>query len=340
MAKNSLENRVIVIAEIGVNHNGSLAEAKALITQAFDAGADYAKFQTFNALQLVTTDAPLASYQKNSFDGEQQVDLLATLELSERDFEELADFCSLVGIGFLTTAHDAESADFVFGLDLDFIKVASGDTTNYPFLKKVGLQSKPVLLSTGASLAEEVLQAIETIESSGLSRSKITALQCTTEYPAPLEEANLLAMVQMGEEWGVPIGYSDHTLGQDAAVAVVALGATVVEKHITLDKSMEGPDHSASLEPSEFERMVRSIRSVELALGSSEKGVTRSEEPNRDVIRKSIVASRRIEEGERFSENNLAVMRPGGGLSPMMWPGLIGERARRTYLPQQMIELP
>ena len=340
MVKHSLKNRVVVIAEIGVNHNGSLAQAKELIARAFDAGADYAKFQTFNALQLVTPDAPLANYQKNSFDGKQQVDLLATLELSERDFEELAEFCTLVGIGFLTTAHDAESADFVFGLDLDFIKVASGDVTNYPFLKKVGRQSKPVLLSTGASMAEEVSQAIETIESSGLSRSKITALQCTTEYPAPIEDANLLAMVKMGREWGVPIGYSDHTLGQDAAVAAVAMGATVVEKHITLDKTMEGPDHSASLEPSEFKQMVRSIRSVELALGSSEKLLTRSEEPNRDVIRKSIVASRRIEEGERFSEKNLAVMRPGSGLSPMMWRDLIGRRASRIYLPLEMIELP
>lgn len=340
MVKNSLGNRVIVIAEIGVNHNGSLEEAKKLVKQAFEAGADYAKFQTFNARQLVSQDAPLANYQKNSFDGEQQVDLLAKLELSQKEFEELVEFCSQVGIGFLTTAHDAGSADFVFALDLDFIKVASGDITNYPFLKRVGKQSKPVLLSTGASLAEEVLQAIETIESSGLSRSKITALQCTTEYPAPIEEANLLAMVQMGREFGVPIGYSDHTLGQDAAVAAVAMGATVVEKHITLDKSMEGPDHSASLEPSEFARMVRSIRSVGIALGSSEKRLTSSEEPNRDVIRKSIVASRRIEEGESFSERNLAVMRPGGGLSPMMWPGLIGKRAERIYLPQQMIELP
>lgn len=340
MDRNSKKNGVVVIAEIGVNHNGSLAAAKELVGQCFEVGADYAKFQTFNASELASRGAPVAKYQKNSFEGERQVDLLSSLQLSERDFEELADFCSRVGIGFLTTAHDSRSAKFVFGLELDFIKVASGDVTNYPFLKKVGQQRTPVLLSTGASREEEVLRAIEVLESSELSRAEITVLQCTTEYPAPIDEANLLAMVQMGKKWGVPIGYSDHTLGQDAALAAVALGARVIEKHITLGKNMEGPDHAASLEPAEFERMVRSLRSVELALGEVEKDVTNAEAPNRHVIRKSIVATNRIEEGELFIEEKLGVMRPGNGLSPMRWPDVIGQRAQRTYLPEEMIELP
>jgi len=340
MRVNSQKNKVTVIAEIGVNHNGSLSTAKELVRHCFDAGADYAKFQTFEATQLASKVAPVARYQKSSFEGDRQVDLLSSLQLSESDFEDLSAHCAGVGIGFLTTAHDANSASFVFGLDLDFIKVASGDVTNYPFLTKVGQQRANVLLSTGASRAEEVLSAIKVLESSGLPRSKITVLQCTTEYPAPIEQANLRAMVEMGKKWGVAVGYSDHTLGQDAAVAAVALGASVIEKHITLDKNMPGPDHAASLEPHEFERMVRSIRNVELAFGHNKKEVTSAETLNRHVVRKSIVATSTIKKGEIFVEENLGVMRPGDGLSPMRLPDLIGQRAHKTYLPQQQIELP
>jgi len=340
MAANEQRNRVVVIAEIGVNHNGSLALAKELVTRCVEVGADYAKFQTFIAKDLASENAPVANYQKNSFAGERQVDLLSLLELSEADFEELVAHCASEGIGFLTTAHDSGSAAFVMGLGSDFIKVPSGDVTNYPFLRLVSQQHTPVLLSTGASRADEALQAIEVLESGGLSRSRITVMQCTTEYPAPLEEANLLAMVEMGKEWGVSVGYSDHTAGQDAAVAAAALGATVIEKHITLDRDMKGPDHAASLEPAEFSEMITAIRQVEKALGGPAKVVTRAEERNRDVIRKSIVATVRIEVGELFSSENLGVMRPGTGLSPMRWPQLIGQVAHRSYGPSDMIDLP
>jgi len=332
-------DRVIVVAEIGVNHNGSVELAKELVTRCVEVGADYAKFQTFKAQHLASESAPVAGYQKNSFQGERQVDLLSSLELSEPEFDQLAAFCATVGIGFLTTAHDLGSAAFVLGLNSDFVKVPSGDITNYPFLRLVAKQQTPVLISTGASQADEVLRAIETLESGGLSRSEITVMQCTTEYPAPLEEANLLAMAQMGREWGVSVGYSDHTSGQVAALAAVALGARVIEKHITLDRDMEGPDHAASLEPPEFAEMVTAIRQAEMALGEPTKVVTNAEESNRDVIRKSIVARRRIEPGELFNEENLAVIRPGTGLSPMLWPHLMGQAAHRGFSPGEQIEL-
>lgn len=340
MVANPQSTRVVVIAEIGVNHNGSLELAKELVTQCVEAGADYAKFQTFIAKDLASENASVADYQKKSFVGERQVDLLSPLELSDSDFEALVAQCAIAGIGFLTTAHDFGSAEFVMGLGSDFIKVPSGDITNYPFLRLVATQRTPVLLSTGASRADEVLKAIEVLESGGLSRSQVTVMQCTTEYPAPLDEANLLAMVKMGKDWGVSVGYSDHTRGHEAAIAAVALGATVIEKHITLDRDMEGPDHAASLEPTEFTEMVTAIRRVEVALGSPAKVVTGAEEHNRDVVRKSIVAIARINVGELFSTENIGVIRPGTGLSPMHWPILIGQPANRSYRPNDMIELP
>ena len=340
MAPNERCSGVVVIAEIGVNHNGSLELAKKLIRCAADSGADYAKFQTFRAKDLATSLAPVANYQKASFRGNRQVDLLAALELSEDDFGELVSYCGERGIGFLTTAHDLESARFVLTLPSDFIKIPSGDVTNFPFLRLVGEQNRPVLLSTGASRGDEVLAAIEVLESQGLTREEITVLQCTTQYPAPIEQANLRAMVAMGERWGVQIGYSDHTLGQASAVAAVALGATVLEKHITLDRTMVGPDHAASLEPDEFARMVAAVSSVSQSLGGEEKTVTSAEMQNRDLIRKSIVATRPISAGELLTEQNIGVLRPGTGLSPMRWIDVIGRTAGRSYEPHDMIELP
>ena len=339
MTRGEVRGSVVVIAEIGVNHNGSLDLAKELVSCAAEAGADYAKFQTFRAENLATSAAPVANYQKVSFPGERQLDLLASLELSEENFTELVAYCREQGIGFLTTAHDLASAPFVFGLNSDFIKVPSGDVTNFPFLRAVGRQHQPVLLSTGASRGDEVLTAIEVLESQGLPRAQITVMQCTTQYPAPIEEANLRAMVAMGQQWGVSIGYSDHTLGQNSALAAVALGATVLEKHITLDRMMEGPDHAASLEPDEFARMVEAVRGVGLSLGHEEKEVTSAESQNRDVIRKSIVAIQPIAVGELLTEENLGVMRPGTGISPMKWVEVIGQPARRSYEAHDMIEL-
>lgn len=331
---------VVVIAEIGVNHNGSLDIAKSLIDASADAGADYAKFQTFRARELASSEAPVAEYQRAAFDGTKQQDLLASLELSEEQFVELVGYCEEKEIGFLTTAHDLGSAPFVMGLNSDFIKVPSGDLTNYPFLRLVGAQSTPVLLSTGASHGDEVGEAISVLESAGLPRSAITVMQCTTEYPAPMSEANLLAMVEMGKVWDVSIGFSDHTLGQDAALAAVALGASVLEKHITLDRAMAGPDHAASLEPDEFAAMVEGVRRTQELRGIPTKAVTKSEEKNRDVIRKSIVAAVAIKQDDLLGEDNLSVIRPGTGLSPMRWPDVVGKRAHRNYRAGELIELP
>lgn len=334
------KERVVIIAEIGVNHNGSLELAKRLVDEAASAGADYAKFQTFQATKLASADAPVADYQRLQFEGSHQVDLLESLELTHPEFAELVAHCKSVGIGFLTTAHDLDSAAFVFDLDSDFVKVPSGDITNFPFLQLVGRQGKNVLLSTGASNEDEVFEAIAVLEGEGLSRQQITVMQCTTEYPAPIHDANLLAMVRMSKKWGVGMGFSDHTEGHVAAVASIALGATVLEKHITLDRSMVGPDHAASLEPTEFALMVSSVRRVSAALGSDQKRITRSETRNREIIRKSIVATQHIFSGEPFSADNLGVMRPGTGLSPMRWNDLIGSAARRDYNPGEMVDEP
>ena len=334
------KERVVIIAEIGVNHNGSLELAKRLVDEAASAGADYAKFQTFQSTKLASADAPVADYQKLQFEGSNQVDLLASLELTYTEFEEIVAHCESVGIGFLTTAHDLDSAAFVFGLDSDFVKVPSGDITNFPFLQLVGRQGKHVLLSTGASNEDEVFEAISVLEAEGLSRQQITVMQCTTDYPAPIQDANLLAMVLMSKKWGVGMGFSDHTEGHVAAVASVALGATVLEKHITLDRSMVGPDHAASLEPTEFASMVSAVRGVSVALGSDQKRITSSETRNREIIRKSIVVTQHISAGELFSSNNLGVMRPGTGLSSMRWNDVIGSFARRDYKPGEMVDEP
>lgn len=331
--------KTVIIAEIGVNHNGSLDTAKQLVRACAEAGADYAKFQTFSAKAVASKEAPIADYQATGFAGSNQQDLLGELELSESDFEQLVEECNAVDIGFLTTAHDLSSARFVFELELDFIKVPSGDVTNYPFLRLAGRQGKRILLSTGASTADEVGQALVVLESSGLPREKITVMQCTTEYPAPSDEANLRAMLTMGSDFGVAMGFSDHTLGLEATLAAVAMGATVIEKHITLDRSMRGPDHSASLEPAEFGNLVAGVRHIEVLKGKSEKFVTSAESKNRNVIRKSIVAAKPIVQGEVFSEANLSVMRPGSGLSPMQWPNIIGKQASRNFSVGEMIEL-
>lgn len=330
----------VVIAEIGVNHNGSLQLAKELVNHCAEAGADYAKFQTFSATKLATRAAQVAPYQQESDAGERQVNLLSPLELSYADFDQLVSHCDSQGIGFLTTAHDMVSAKFVLDLKSDYIKVASGDVTNYPFLQLVAQENGHVLLSTGASRAGEVQAAVEALEDNGLRRSQVTVMQCTTEYPAPEQEANLRAMLAMGEDLGTAIGFSDHTAGKTIALAAVALGATVLEKHITLDRTMDGPDHAASLEPSEFAELVASIRRVEASLGAREKVVTESEDKNRDLIRKSVVALRPIKAGDVFSTENIGVMRPGTGTSPMVWPDLIGRVSPRSYLPEEMIDFP
>ena len=337
--KDTSRTSTIVIAEIGVNHNGSIDLAKVLIDHAHAAGADYAKFQTFKSESLASGDAPLAGYQQASSSHGSQQDLLKQFELSEADFFELKQHASQVGIGFLTTGHDQESAEFVLGMKLDFVKIPSGDITNLPFLERVARAGQPVLLSTGMATYDEVEAAVRVLTSAGLRKRDVTVMQCTTEYPAPVEEANLRAMVSMGDKLSVPIGYSDHTLGHVTTVAAVALGARVIEKHLTSDKTLPGPDHSASLEPNEFKAMVDAIRTVEVSLGDGVKETQPSEAPNKNIVRKSIVAKAFIPQGERFREEDLGVMRPGFGLSPMVWHEVVGKLAARDFYPDEPIEL-
>jgi N,N'-diacetyllegionaminate synthase len=330
----------VVIAEIGVNHNGAVALAKQLIVAARDAGADYAKFQTFSADDLVTSDAAVATYQQPAARGGTQQDMLRGLELTHDDFRELKAFSESLGIGFLTTAHDFTSLDFVLSLDLDYIKVPSGDLTNRPMLERVAGEGTKIILSTGMGSFDEVAQAVEILEHSALNREMVTVLQCTTNYPAPVEEANLRAMVSMGEQLAVGIGYSDHTDGNDASVAAVALGAQIIEKHLTLDRLTPGPDHAASANPSEFAAMVRSIRAVETALGSAVKAPSETEVPNRDIVRKSLVALASIGAGDEFTSRNIGVKRPGTGISPMRWHEVVGTKAHRGFQVDELIDLP
>ena len=340
MSPNTQATHTVVIADIGVNHNGDLGLAKQLVVAAHDAGADYAKFQTFSADDLVTADAGVAAYQKPAARGGTQQDMLKRLELTDEDFRELKAFSAAVGIGFLTTAHDFTSLEFVLSLDLDYIKIPSGDLTNRPLFERVAGEETMIILSTGMGSFDEVAQAIDVLEQSGLNREMVTLLQCTTNYPAPLNEAHLRAMVSMGEELAVEIGYSDHTDGNDASIAAVALGARIIEKHLTLDRSMPGPDHAASAEPSDFAAMVRSIRAVEMALGSDVKAPSETEVPNRDIVRKSLVALTRIGAGEEFTSDNVGVKRPGTGISPMRWHEVVGGTAHRDFQVDELIDLP
>jgi sialic acid synthase SpsE len=266
--------------------------------------------------------------------------LLRGLELTHDDFRELKTFTESRGIGFLTTAHDFGSLDFVLSLDLDYIKIPSGDLTNRPLLERVAREGTKIILSTGMGSFDEVAQAVDALEESGMKRQMVTVLQCTTNYPAPLDEANLRAMVSMGEQLAVGIGYSDHTDGADAAVAAVALGAHIIEKHLTLDRSMPGPDHAASANPGEFAALVRSIRAVETALGSDVKSPGPTETPNRDIVRKSLVALTPIGAGDEFTNHNVGVKRPGTGISPMRWHEVVGSTAHRDFQPDELIDLP
>lgn len=332
--------RTLIIAEAGVNHNGDLELAKKLIASAAAAGADLVKFQSFIASNIISADAPKADYQKQTTgSAESQYEMVRKLELSRRDHEVLIEECARHGIGFFSTAFDVASFDMLVELGLDQIKIPSGELTNLPLLRYMTRLRKPVILSTGMASMGDVEAALEVIEQSGTSRDKITILHCTTEYPAPLDEVNLRAMLSLKHAFGVNVGYSDHTRGIEIPLAAVALGATVIEKHFTLDRKLPGPDHQASLEPSELAAMVNGIRNIERALGDGIKRPTTSELKNRAIARKSLVASRPISEGEIFSDNNLTAKRPGTGISPMRWDEVIGRRARRDFQCDELIEL-
>lgn len=330
--------RVMIIAEAGVNHNGSLALAKKMVDAAKDAGADYIKFQTFIPRELVAKDAKKAEYQKETTGtGESQQEMLEKLALTFDNFKELKAYCKETGIGFLSTPFDFESIDFLKGLDLDFWKIPSGEVTNLPYLRRLAVTGKPIVLSTGMCSLQEVGEAVRVLEAEGVDRQDITLLQCNTEYPTPYGDVNLRAMLKMQESFGVAVGYSDHTKGIEIPLAATALGAAVIEKHFTLDRQMEGPDHRASLEPQELKTMIRSIRHIEQAMGDGEKKPSPSEKGNVSVVRKSIVAKTTIRKGEIFTEENLTVKRPGTGISPMKWEEIIGREAERDYKEDEQI---
>ncbi len=337
-------HRVLIIAEAGVNHDGNIEQALRLVDVAADAGADLVKFQTFDANALATANAELAAYQEQASECENQsrtgqLAMLQRLQLSEQDHMTLIAHCETRGIGFFSTAFDLESLDFLARLGAERFKVPSGEITNLPYLRRIASFQKDVIMSTGMAELSEIGEAIDCLEAAGLPKDKITLLHCTTEYPAPIEEVNLRAMQAMADKFGVAVGYSDHTDGIDVAIAAVAMGASVIEKHFTLDKNLPGPDHSASLEPEALNAMVEGIRRIERALGSAQKQCTASERKNIHLVRKSIVAARAISADEVFSEENLTVKRPATGLSPMLWDGVIGKRASRPFMPDEVIEL-
>ena len=332
--------KTLIIAEAGVNHNGDMALAKQLIDVAADAGADLVKFQTFNADRQVTQAAAKANYQLQQTDqAETQHAMLRRLELSEAMHHDLIAHCATRGIGFFSTGFDIPSLDLLRGLGQTLFKVPSGEITNLPYLRHVGQWGGPLILSTGMATLGDVEGALDALVRSGAALSAITVLHCTTEYPTPMVDVNLRAMLGIQAALGVAVGYSDHTPGIEVATAAVALGATVIEKHFTLSRSLPGPDHQASLEPAELSAMVRAIRNIEIALGDGVKRISASEAKNRPVARKSLVAARAIKQGERFSADNVTAKRPGSGLSPMLWDEVIGQVARRDFEPDALISL-
>lgn len=328
---------VLLIAEIGVNHNGSLEQAIRLVDAAVDAGANVVKFQSFQAERLAVASADKAEYQKTAT-GQNQLELLKSLELNASDHHELLKHCEHKQIEFLSTGFDESTLDFLVGLGIKRIKIPSGEITNLPYLRHVGAQGLPVLLSTGMANLGEIEAALDLLESAGTPRDRMTVLHCTTEYPAPVEEVNLRAMESIRAAFSVSVGYSDHTLGSEVAIAAVAMGAKVIEKHITLDRLLPGPDHAASMEPDEFAGMVGSIRAVESALGDGIKRPGKSERENIPIVRKSLVASMAISKGEIYSATNITSKRPGTGVSPMLWDSVIGRKAHRDYEPDELIE--
>lgn len=333
-----MKNNVFIIAEAGVNHNGSIEIAKQLIDVAHSAGVDAVKFQTFKAESLVSKTAQKAAYQKASTNNEEsQFDMIKKLELDVHTHKELIRYCKKKGIIFLSTPFDHDSIDLLHSLELQIFKIPSGEITNLPYLKHIGSYNKQIVLSTGMANLGEIEAALTVLIHSGTKKENITILHANTEYPTPMEDVNLNAMLTIGSAFKTNFGYSDHTLGIEIPIAAVALGATIIEKHFTLDRNMVGPDHKASLEPDELRKMVQSIRNIELALGNGIKKPSNSETKNIIVARKSIVAKKDIKMGEVLSEDNLAIKRPGNGISPMNWEEIIGSKAKRDYAPEDLI---
>lgn len=339
---------IIIIAEAGVNHNGSLERARQMVLAAKEAGADYVKFQTAVPELVISSIAPKAEYQKQTTGaGESQLDMCRAIHLPLSDYAGLRDLCAEEGIGFMSTPFDLVSIDLLAELGQDYFKVPSGEITNLPYLRRIASKGIPVILSCGMSEIPEIRTAIEILTGeskeypteSTLKRNDIILLHCNTEYPTPYADVNLRAMGQLADELGVRTGYSDHTQGIEVPIAAAALGACVIEKHFTLDRNLPGPDHKASLEPAELKAMVTAVRHIEQALGSKEKHVSPSEKRNIPIARKSIVASRPIKAGELLTEENITVKRPGNGLSPMLWDKVTDTRAVKDFPYDSLIEI-
>lgn len=331
-------SKVFIIAEAGVNHNGSLELAKKLIDVACVAGADAVKFQTFKADKLVSKKAQKADYQKQTTDGaESQYDMIKKLELDLDTHKKLIAYCNQKNIMFLSTPFDHDSIDLLDSLGLEIFKIPSGEITNLPYLRHIGNLQKKVILSTGMADIGEIEDALDVLINAGTPKEHITILHANTEYPTPMEDVNLLAMQTIAQAFKVDVGYSDHTNGIEVPIAAVTMGALVIEKHFTLDKTMEGPDHKASLEPDELESMIKAIRNIEIALGSGLKKPSKSEIKNMPIARKSILTCKVIAKGERFCEENITIKRPGDGMSPMRWDEIIGTIATRDYAEDELI---
>lgn len=335
-----MTDKVIIIAEAGVNHNGDLETARRMVRVARRCGADYVKFQTAVPKLVISTIAPKAEYQKETTgEGQSQLEMCKAIHLPLCDYRELSELCHAEGIGFMSTPFDLVSVDCLEPLGMDWWKIPSGEITNLPYLRKIGALGQKVIMSTGMSTLEETEDAVKILEKAGTPRSNIVLLHCTTQYPTPYDAVNLRAMKALETLGCAAVGYSDHTIGIEVSVAAVAMGARVIEKHFTLDKNMPGPDHRASLDPAELDALVKAVRHVETALGTGEKTVAEAERPNIEVARKSIVAARGISKGELLTEENITVKRPGSGLSPMLWDSVIGTRAVRDFAYDSLIEL-
>jgi N,N'-diacetyllegionaminate synthase len=332
--------KTFIIAEAGVNHDGSLEIAKKMVDVAVDAGADAVKFQTFSSEKLVSKEAPKAEYQKKKTgENESQLNMLKKLELDVDSHKKLINYCSFKKITFLSSPFDLKSIDLLDKLGLKIFKIPSGEITNLPYLKKLGSLKKRVILSTGMADLREIENALNILTESGTPKDNITVLHCNTEYPTPIEDVNLLAMLTIKEAFKVNVGYSDHTLGIEIPIAAVALGASVIEKHFTLNKGMDGPDHKSSLEPDELKLMIKATRNIEKALGNRGKSPSPSEMKNISNIRKSIVASKDIKKGKVFADENITTKRPGIGISPMEWDNVIGKKAKRDFKEDELLEI-
>jgi N,N'-diacetyllegionaminate synthase len=331
-------NKVFIIAEAGVNHNGSILLAKKLIDVAVEAGADAIKFQTFKANNLVSKDTKKADYQKNNTNpDESHFEMIKKLELDEKAHKKLISYCEKKGIIFLSSPFDLESIMLLCKLGLEIFKIPSGEITNLPYLRKIGSLKKRIILSTGMSNIDEIEKALNILMGAGTSKSNIIVMHANTMYPTPMEDVNLNAMITIKNKFDISIGYSDHTLGAEVSTAAVSIGAICIEKHFTLDKTMYGPDHIASLNPKELKDMITAIRNIEKALGSPEKKPSPSEKVNMQIARKSIVASQNIKKGEILTKNNITTKRPGNGISPMRWDYYIGSVAEKNYLADDLI---